>query len=323
VNVLEVRNHYFRHEQVIISEKRMKRPHDLVEGKAELPKEEFSEKCPFCKGNEKMTPPTSYCDAKKDWKIRCFSNKFPLLDSSIKFKRTKNRLFNKMSGYGFHEVIVETPYHNKQWQQMKVSDFELIFEIYKKRYENFIKKPDIKYVMMFKNYGLAGGASLVHSHSQLLATPFVPSKIMRDVVAIADYSKKYFKCPFCDIIEKEKNSSRMVMENKDFIVISPYCARYPFEMWVLPKDHIKDFNSVKIRPYASIIQRLVKRMFDVLGDFSFNMFVHDLPKKLEAEFHLHVSIQPRIKKEASVEMGYGTKVNTVPPEKAARYLREK
>lgn len=318
---LEVRDHYFRQEQVIISEKRLKRPHDLVEEKTELPKEKYSKSCPFCKGNEKMTPPTTYMYPKKDWHIRCFANKFPLLDSSVKYKKTKNRLFTKRSGYGFHEVLVETPHHNKQWQHMSVNDFTDIFNTYKHRYNEFIKKPDIEYVMLFKNYGLAGGASLVHSHSQILATSFIPSKIMRDVSAIADYSKKYYKCPFCEIIEKEIDSERKVMENRDFLVISPYCARYPFEMWILSKDHVPDMGSMKTGTYASIIHKLIRKMFSVLGDFSFNMFIHDLPKKLKAEFHLHVSIQPRIKKEASVEMGYGTKVNTVPPEKAAEYLK--
>jgi UDPglucose--hexose-1-phosphate uridylyltransferase len=320
---MEIRNHYFLQEQVIISEKRVKRPHELVDKGTPLPKEKYNPDCPFCRGNEKMTPPTTYQHPKgKNWEYRTFANKYPLLDHNISYLKEKNKLFTKSSAYGVHEVITETPWHNKQWQHLSKDELAGVFDTYKKRYNKLIKTPNIKYVMLFKNYGLAGGASLVHSHSQLLATPFVPSRIMLDVSEMSDYSKRHFRCVMCDVVEKESKSERMILENKDFVVISPYCARYPFELWFLSKKHISDFSDINIKSYADILHETLKRMFSVLGDFPFNMFIHHLPKKLEAEFHFHSELQPRLKKEASVELGYGTKVNVIPPEKVAEHLKK-
>jgi UDPglucose--hexose-1-phosphate uridylyltransferase len=318
---MEIRDHYFSTEQVIISEKRSMRPHDFVKEKINLPTEKKDENCPFCKGNEHMTPPTIVQTPKKNWEFRVFSNKFPLLTEGVKFTHKKSKLMKRMSGYGFHEVLVETPYHNEQWQHFKKKKFVEIFDMYKARYNNLINKPNIQHVMLFKNYGRAGGASLVHSHSQILATPFLPTKIMKDISKIADYTKTYFSCPFCDIVKKEIDGDRMVFENSKFITLSPFCARYPFELWILSKDHISDINDMDMVKFGDIVHKTIKAMFRSIGNFPFNMFVHHLPNRLEAEFHLHVGIQPRLKTEASVELGFGTKVNTIKPEKVAKILR--
>ncbi len=318
---MEVRDHYFSTEQVIISEKRTLRPHDFVKEKIILPAEKVDENCPFCKGNEHMTPPTIVQVPRKNWRLRVFNNKFPLLEGGVKFTQKENKLLKRMSGYGFHEVFVETPYHNRQWQDFSKSEFVGVFRMYRERYEDLINRPNIQYVMLFKNYGKAGGASLVHSHSQILATTFLPTRVMKDISTIADYTKKCFSCPFCDIVEKEQEGERLVFENKKFITLSPFCARYPFELWVLPKDHLSDISDINIKLFADIIERTIKAMFRTIGNFPFNMFIHHLPNRLEAEFHLHVGIQPRLKTEASVELGYGTKVNTIRPEKVAKLLR--
>jgi len=319
---VEVRYHYYSGQRVIMSENRNKRPKDYIKESTPLPKEKYNPSCPFCFGNEKMTPKEVYLVGGKNWQIRAFPNKFPLLDSSLKFYRKKTKLFDKRSGYGFHEVLVDTPLHNEQWQDFSKKKFEQIFSAYKERYIELIKKPEIKYVMLFRNYSYLGGASLVHSHSQILATPFLPTNILRDIHTLTDYSKEYYSCAYCDIVSKESSSSRLVYENKEFIVLSPYCARYPFELWIISKKHLSDFSDLNIPHFADAIQKSIKGLFLIFGDLPYNFFIHHLPKSIEGEFHFHAEIQPRLKTEASVEFGYGIKVNTFLPERAAKKLRE-
>lgn len=321
---IEVRNHYFLDEKVIIAPGRKKRPEDFVKEKFDLPAEKYSEKCPFCLGNEKMTPPsTLLVGPKKSWKFRVFPNMFPLLSPEIDLKVTKNRILRKMSGYGYHEVLVETPYHNEQWQNFSKQKFTDLVNTYKKVYQRLIKKRDINYVMIFKNYGKAGGASIVHSHSQIIGTPYLPGKIDKEVGIMKGYQLVNNSCAYCDIIMEEKNSKRKVAETKDFLILSPYSAEYPFELWLLSKKHVSDFMDVNSEELGKAIHYVVKKLFRVLGNFSFNLMIHHLPKKIGEDYHFHVSLQPRIKGEASVELGYGNFINVIFPERVASVLRSK
>ena len=223
----------------------------------------------------------------------------------------------KESGYGAHEVVIETQKHNVGWYEFSKKDFFDSFGVAKKRALVLSRQKGIKYVMLFKNHGRLGGASLVHSHMQILASKFLPALILGE----EEHMKKK-GCLFCNMV---KHENPVVYENKNFLVISPYWASYPFEMWVVAKKHYLNLFSQKdsvLMDFSSSVQNLIQRVKKKLGKIPFNFLFHYYPKS-EKGGHFHAEFAPRVKFEASVELGFGIKVNSVSPGRAYRILTGK
>ncbi len=304
--MIDVRENPLLKTKVIISEIRSDRPIDYSEKFDPPVRKKWDKNCPFCPGNEKLCAKEKYrVEGNKSWNVRVVNNKYPILDETLD---------NKKLGFGFHEVLIETPVHNKGWFDFSKKNFLDAFLVAKKRALVLSKQNRIKYVMLFKNHGRLGGASLVHPHMQILASKFLPALILGE-----ESRMKKKGCLFCDI---NTHKSLVVYENRNFLVVSPYWASYPFEMWVISKKHYLNLFSQKdfiLKDFCDAVFWLIKKIKNKIGKVPFNFIFHYYPKS-EKSGHFHAEFAPRVKYEASVELGFGIKVNTISPERAWRIL---
>jgi len=336
----------FRHDPVqkrwvIVAVERGKRPTDF----AKSPKDDKAPKmCPFCWGNEDKTPPEIY--ALRDegtqpntsgWQIRVIPNKFPALAVEGDIGRRGLGIFDLMNGVGAHEVIVETPDHQLHMGDMDVDHLFNIVKTYRERLKDLYRDPRLRYGLVFKNYGKVAGASLSHPHTQLIATPITP----RTIAAELDSSREHFlakeRCLFCDIINQELAlKDRIVKATPEFIVMSPFASRFPFETWVLPRVHAHDYTLASdelLYNFAKVLGDTLWSMRNVLEDAPYNFVLHTSPnpvvrpgkpnywETLPFDYHWHLEIIPRLTKVAGFEWGTGFYINPTPPEVAADYLR--
>lgn len=322
---------------VIFAQDRDLRPTDLwnkVIGAYKIPDVPYSKDCPFCLGNEDQTPAEIMrIPNEKNWKIRVVPNKYPALKASkedmtkVQTRIKTNSLFEKYSGIGTHEVIVESPFHNDNYFNMSSEDFELFMNIMFERYCDIISNPAIDFVSFFKNYQKLAGASLFHPHSQIIGLGSVPDFVRYEIEGAGKYFAGSITCPYCDILKVElSKKERLVYENDDFAVISPFAPKYKYEVWVLPKTHTPFFeNENNIKSLADALHTAMKLLNKVIGDFPFNMYLHALPKSMKDSssfYHYHIEINPRISGNAGFELGTGIYINSVFPEEAAAHLRE-
>lgn len=317
---------------VIISTERGKRPIFLSEegapGKADM--------CPLCPGNEHMTPPEVYAlrpdrssPNSPDWGLRVVPNKFPALRIEGLLDKEGIGLYDRMNGIGAHEVIVETPIHGETLGKMSIRAIRDVFVAYKERVVDLARDKRFKYVMVFKNQGSVAGASLDHSHSQLIALPIVPKRVLEEIGGGLNYYRYKDRCIFCDIISQEKDDNvRVVFENNEFIALSPYASRFPFETWILPKTHEPFFvaheSGEDYFHMAEALSTILKKYDKVLNSPPYNYMIHtasfgngEIP-----HYHWHLEIIPRLTKMAGFEWGTGFYINPTPPEEATEYLRE-
>ena len=326
----ELRKDYVTDTWVVFSTVRGKRPQEAPASARRTP----AEKCPFCTGHEHMTPPEVLAYRRgghpngPGWWVRCIPNKYPALQIEGDLHRLETPLFHRVNGIGAHEVIVETPDHDTNLPHL--SDFQVqeVITAYKQRYLDLIQDTRFKYILIFKNYGEKAGASISHPHSQLIATPIVPSRIMEEVAAVQRYHEAYGgSCLYCDLIAKEiEKEERVVAENDKFVAISPYAARFPFETWILPRAHemaFEDLTDEERTPFARILKEVLARMDDVLDDAPFNYYIHTAPcDRTETRYHWHLEITPRLTEIAGFERGTDFYINPVMPEDAAQILRK-
>ena len=316
---------------VIIAAERGKRPYDFVIEKDKT-KGGF---CPLCPGNESITPPEVLAYGRPNhapngpgWKLRVVPNKFPALIIEGELDKRGEGIYDKMNGIGAHEVIIETPNHSETLATMPVEQLSMIFHAYKDRIIDLTRDERFKYIIVFKNYGRSAGASLEHSHSQLIALPIVPQIIQEELDGCLRYFDYKERCVFCDIIRQEQQQDlRIIEENEEFITLSPFAPRSPFEMWVLPKRHQSRFTSVddmQVGKLSELFSSTMKRLSKTLPNVPYNFMLHTAPvreSKLE-HYHWHIELMPKLSTAAGFEWGTGFHINTVPPEEAAKILKE-
>jgi UDPglucose--hexose-1-phosphate uridylyltransferase len=317
---------------VIISTERAKRPKDFkstAEKKVVPP-----ESCPFCPGNEAATPAEIMAYRANDlkpntpgWTLRVIPNKFPALLIEGDINRRGEGIYDRMNGIGAHEVIIETSDHSMDLADLKIEPFRDVIYAYQERMLDLKKDQRLRYTMVFKNFGAAAGASLEHSHSQLIATPIVPKRVMEEM----DGAKRYYgyreRCIFCDIVVQEtKTRKRLISENNSFILICPFAPRFPFETWILPRNHISNFEDAtktELDDLASILKDCLLRMKKALNTPPYNYVIHTTPITLRGiEFyHYHLEIIPVLTHIAGFEWGTGFYINPTSPEESASYLK--
>ncbi|GAB4372682.1 MAG: galactose-1-phosphate uridylyltransferase [Deltaproteobacteria bacterium] len=311
---------------VIISTERGKRPHEFPPERADR-KEGF---CPLCPGSERMTPPEilTYRRDGGDWTLRVVPNKFPALRIEGELGKAGDGVYDRMHGIGAHEVVIETERHDLDLFDMPEERVADVFRAYRDRILDLKKDQRFKSVIVFKNHGSAAGASLSHSHSQLIALPVIPKRVMEEMGGCREYYRFRDRCLFCDILVQERDQKvRIVEETGEFLAYSPYAPRFPFETWIVPKRHQCAYEMIEegqIRPLASIFRRTLRRLNLALENPPFNFIIHSAAfQERAAEFyHWHIEIMPKLTKVAGFEWGSGFYINPTPPEEAAQYLRE-
>lgn len=317
---------------VIISTERQKRPSDFLFREKAISNGGF---CPFCEGNEDKTPDeitairkTGTLHNSPGWSLRVVPNRFPVLSVEEKLLKQGEGLYDKISGVGAHEVIIETPSHNATLSTISIPEFINILTVYRKRIADLKKDTRLKYVLVFKNKGISAGASLEHSHSQLIALPIVPKRVIEEIEGSERHYKYKERCIYCDIIHQEiPQQIRVVAENKDFITISPFASQSPFETWILPKKHHSTFEFFKddsIENLAIIFSETLKKLDKVLDNPPYNFILHTTPFGMEniEYYHWHFEIMPKLTRTAGFEWGSGFYINPTSPEEATKFLRE-
>jgi len=323
----EIRKHYFLDEYCIIAAERGKRPSDFVSGK---PVGSVSD-CVFCGGNEDKTPPATAVykngEILKDsagelvtgWDIRCIPNLFPAVSSSpAKAAASGVSGWQVREGYGFHEVIVESPTHGRTLSSFSDDEIALLMQVYKDRVSYYHSQKDIEYVSLFKNWGERAGASLAHIHSQLIALPLLPPVLKREQDAIHAVDG----CPYCRIIQMEQKTERLVHENSGFVAIAPYASRSPFEIWILPKHHVNHLANCTdsmLQQFGEMIRFVLSRYEDILGFPSYNYMFYGILG--DDSYHLNLRVHPIVSTPAGFEKNTDIYINTVSPEDAASYLK--
>ncbi len=315
----EIRKDYIAEKYVIFSPKRAKRPHAFRKsGKKKI----SPDKCPFCPGNESMTPKAIKQVPNKNWRVRLIPNKFPAL-CEIPFKGEEGSgFFRHYRPYGYHEVLIETPEHDKEFHELSQKQLELCFKIMIERYKYLLKKKETVYVTVFKNKGKMAGASLGHTHSQIIASPLFPKKISEKMLAAEKYYHSEQRCPYCDIIKSEKKKKqRVVAENSEFIAICPYASTWPYETWLFPKKHVHDIsclNKSQLECMIKMLKNILKKYTELFGDLPYHIVYNSFP---ESDFwHFHVEIFPKLKIYGGFEY-FGLYINEVLPEYAAKKLK--
>jgi UDPglucose--hexose-1-phosphate uridylyltransferase len=329
--VSEIRQDPTTEEWVIIAKERVKRPNDFVRQQPKRKLPDFSSSCPFCPGNESMTPPQTLLYQKRDgngWQIRAFANKFAALSPGGRTTRDiEEGFFTGMKGVGVHEVIMETPRHNRSLALMEEDDILSVLNAYQERYNKLSRQPFAKLVIIFKNHGPAAGTSLEHSHSQLVVTPMVPNHIrLRHEVAIRYYDKSG-RCLYSDLARHElRSGKRIVMNTERFVAFHPFASQRPFETWILPKKHQASFGSVThedLENLAHVLRVNMVKLCRGLNDPDFNYVIDTAPVEDENEpyYMWHMRIIPRLTELAGFEIGSGIYINTAVPEETAEFMR--
>ncbi len=317
---------------VIISTDRGKRPTDFVRESVQIKGIGF---CPFCYGNEGKTPPEVLSFGRngtaKDtpgWSVRVVPNKFPALGIEGEIDRQGEGLFDKMNGIGAHEVIIETPNHHSTLATLPDKAIEEVLWAYRDRVLDLKNDKRFRYILLFKNHGEAAGASLEHTHSQLIALPIVPKRVREEVDSGRRYYEEKERCIFCDMIRQEVDTAtRLISQNESFVAISPYAPRFPFETWILPKQHSSAFENQSSAVYGSLaklLRDILARVDTVLARPAYNYVIHTSPigEEINDHYHWHIEMMPKLTKVAGFEWGTGFYINPTPPEEAARFLRE-
>jgi len=303
----ELRKDYLLERFAIIAENRGKRPQDFAQGRRKT----GEEACVFCPGNEHMTPPeTDRVSGDSGWLLRSFYNKFPAV--SREFPRA----------FGVHEVLVETPIHGKPFYKFRKEEVAASFRFYARRVRALYGEPGIRYVSIFKNEGEKAGCSLVHTHSQLIALGEIPRLVGEELRAFEAERMASGRCVFCDVVERERTSERLICEDEHFISIAPYASRSPFEVWFIPKRHaagITDLSTEELDSLGSQLSHVLKALVGLTNSADYNYWLHTAPNG--KDFHFHVELMPRLSIWAGFELSNELYINTMPPEKVARALK--
>jgi UDPglucose--hexose-1-phosphate uridylyltransferase len=330
-NMPELRKDYLMDRYVIIASERSKRPVLFKKTKVSNKKNNYDKQCPFCKGNEAMLPGINKEYNVKKGKssdiIRIVPNKYEAaMQKGNPELRNDNLFYTYSSSYGIHEVIIETLNHSIEFEELPLSQIKKIIEVYIESTKELIGKPNIKYISLFKNQGKEAGASINHTHSQIIGYNIVPELVKEKNKKAKEFFEKNNKCAYCEIIEREKDSDRRVFENDSFIAFCPYASRFQFEVLLMPKRHFAsliDMDKKEIKDLAESLKKILTTL-EKIGPTPFNIMFFNTHKVGDNEnyFHFHIEIAPRISNFAGFEIETETIINTTTPEDAASFYRE-
>ena len=326
----EFRQNLATREWVIVSPGRGKRPSDFsggLEKKAVPPP--HRKDCPFCPGNENMTPDAVYVHPDNDnWQVRVVPNRYAALDPELATTRSHLGSFLAAKGYGVAEVVIESPGHDKNVALMQMGEVSAILTAYRQRYEEISKKEEIQLITIFRNYGARAGTSLEHPHSQIIATPIVPPHVRYPIEQSIRHYDQTGRCVYCEMLEEElRQKERLIVDSDSFVAFCPFAARTPFESRIYPKRHMASFSGIydeEIEELSWILRILLLKIYNCLGNPDYNYIIRSAPIGDEDTRYLHwyLVMIPRITTPAGFEMGSGIYINTVAPEDSARFLRE-
>jgi len=321
---------------VVFSPERQRRPQDYLPATLQP-----SALDPFAEGNERLTPPEVYSIRKEKtkpnepgWRVRVVPNRYPAMRVEGQLESAPVGLYDRLTGIGAHEVIIETPNAKLALEELSITAIAEIFASYRERIIDLDKDLRFQHIYIFKNVGPSAGASLAHAHSQLVALPIVPPLVEAKLIRARDHYHLKQRSLFSDILHSERtDGSRLVAENDGYVLYCPFASRFPFEMAIFPKRHHPEFISCttnELHDLAEVLQFAIRRLNAVLENPGYNLLLHMAPLRRPGteryassryDYCWHLEIVPRFNSLAGFEIGLGTFINTVYPEEAARFLR--
>lgn len=315
---------------VIVAPQRGRRPQMREPGERTQSRPRFDPSCPFCPGHEAELPgiiaETNTQDA-PGWSVRVVPNKFPALQLQQEPLALICGEHRARPGYGIHEVIIESPWHNAEPVTMSAAEMNAVVGVYRERLRTFLVQDGIEAAILFRNYGRRAGASLAHPHAQIIALDFVPPKLAALSTWGRRYAQDHGRCAMCDELEIERKSGeRIVDENDRFVALVPFAAERPFELWLVPKQHQASFTSLAddaLGEFADLLGGGLRRLRSALDDPPYNFAVDNAPKGEVAASHLHwrLRLVPDVATWGGFELGAGLPINPSNPEQDATLLR--
>lgn len=322
-------------EWVVIATERAKRPDQFRKREESEPLISAPNQiCPFCPGNESLTPLEVFAlrdSGEKDqpgWRVRVVPNRFAaFVPQEGNQRHNHGRFFRTMDGFGFHEVIIESPDHRQILSLMSKMQLLDIFSAYRQRYDALRKDPRIKLILLFRNQGLRAGSSLLHPHSQLVATPIIPFHIRQKYEVAIQHYDDTGRCLYCDVVAEERAvGKRIVLETTHFVVLHPFASQVPFETWITPTHHnpcAAHVSAEEMEELARVLQHVLRGLYMALHNPDFNLMVHTAPVEDEEKpyFLWHIEIRPRVTTIAGLELATGIYINPALPEETASFLK--
>lgn len=326
----EIRQNKVTREWVVYSGARGKRPNDfLSERKEKDPLPSLDANCPFCPGNEHLLSELVVQVDRRDgkgWQTRVVQNKFPAVVPEGDTERVQKGIYLAMGGYGRHEVIIESPLHNRQVAAMSMEEVSTLVDTYHRRYTELTEEHRNKLILIFRNHGAKAGTSLVHPHSQIIVVGMVPQHIRwRDMEAQRHFDE-WGRCVLCDVLGFEmQDRQRVLLDNSAFLAFVPFAAEVPCEIWIVPKRHQADFSHLGEEEkllFARALQGSLKLLNEKLQDPDYNYVVNSAARSRADEPYLHwyLQIRPRLTTRAGFEIGSGISINPSLPEEDAAFL---
>ena len=316
---------------VILAPEREKRPRRL----GEMNDAACSESCPFCAGNEAMTPPEVMAYRNEPvpanspgWSVRVVSNKYPALVDFDARIFAADPIYESRHALGVHEVIIESPDHVVNMGALGVEQVSQILRAYRERMRELTKDLRWRYILLYKNHGDRAGATFEHIHSQLITLPAVPELANGELSGAKRHYESTGRCIYCEMIERElRQRERVVLNSTHFVAFCPFAPRFAYEIWILPKHHAAAFEQSSdedILSLASTLRELIAKLNQALDNPPFNYLIHSIPPRetQSAHYHWHMEILPQVARAAGFEWGSGMHINSVTPEDAARLLRD-
>jgi UDPglucose--hexose-1-phosphate uridylyltransferase len=325
----ELRQDPFTKEWVVIATERARRPGQLFHTNHEQGPKTL-DTCPFCPGNESMTPPALYEPRDNGtWKVRVFPNKYP----ALRVEESADRVVDdgrlvRMGGLGVHEVVVESPVHNQSIDSLPELQICEIVNALLARFHDLKRDPRLKTLIMFKNSGSVAGATIDHPHWQLIGIPIVPPEIRRKWAVAHQHHDDLGTNLYAEILAMELAlGDRVVLETAHFAAVQPYASRVPFETWIFPKAPQTSFgqlHGLAVVDFARVLKRVVAGIVRALGHANYNFVIHTAPFEDEHKgwFLWHLAILPRHSIPAGFELGTGIYINVTRPEETSAYLRD-
>jgi UDPglucose--hexose-1-phosphate uridylyltransferase len=311
----------------VLAPRRSDRPHEHVE----IPRPALPERdagCPFCPGNEDQTPPEILREPPgADWRVRVVPNMYAALSGDGSIGRQGGDLHREMPGVGSHEVVIESPRHDGRIDEMDEEQVALILRTWRARYRALIKQPHVQAVVVFKNFGPLAGTSLIHTHSQIVATPVYLPRLLRRLDVATRYFDENGACVYDDVVASERaTGDRLVEEAGSFVALEPWAANSPYETWILPTFHEGSFGEIDDAQAIDLARILIRTLTAVrraCGDPDFNLVMYSATNGSETDraFHWHLKLVPKLSTPAGFEIGSAMGINVVPPEDAAERLR--
>jgi UDPglucose--hexose-1-phosphate uridylyltransferase len=269
---------------VIIAANRAQRPNAFVQA----PPWNQVEPCPFCEGQEQQTPAEVFAWRAENspangpgWRLRVVPNKFPALEPAGEVRLRAEGMYEALDGPGAHEVVVESPRHLASISDLAPDEVAAVFSAWQQRLLYWKQDPRIAYGMVFKNVGMAAGASMEHTHSQVIVTPLLPKNIGEELAGGEDVFRKTGRCAWCEMLRQElTDGRRIVIETPEVVAFMPFAGRFPFETWVLPKRHASQYEdapSATIHDLAGVMKSLIGKIEAVLGYPAYNYLLHTGP----------------------------------------------